>query len=289
MQSSSRARHRRIHTGDRPFRCDEPMCGISFCRKSTLAKHQQSSHPQGSLPRRPAEDPPSDRFYGRISLTNESLNAQSMSTNLPNSSKPAAYGHKLDLTSVPSNESLPLRDVSKNRSHDCEQVHSTCRSYGGSSLLRGFQADRPAVTPATSVKKIINITPLSSEHWADVSYDFSISWQAYSPQGTPLGTVNVTRVALCGERLIPRDGSLPTLLQDPCVSHNVLRDARIGVLKLVVACGILPENPMSIFRYIVAISLPSGLPMTIVAGGWDLIPKYIAESEAQLFQHSLEA
>lgn len=63
-------------------------------------------------------------------------------------------------------------------------------------------------------------------------------------EGSNVGTrhtVNATRVALCGGTLTPRDGSLPTLLQDPCVSRNIRRDARIGVLKLVVAYGWVPS------------------------------------------------
>lgn len=71
----------------------------------------------------------------------------------------------------------------------------------------------------------------------------AVSVTLFKLEGSNVGTrhtVNVTRVALCGETLIPRDGSLPTLLQDPCVSHNIRRDPRIGVLKLVVAYGWVP-------------------------------------------------
>lgn len=44
MQSSSLARHRRIHTGKRPYRCPIDGCEKSFCRKTTLTKHARRQH-----------------------------------------------------------------------------------------------------------------------------------------------------------------------------------------------------------------------------------------------------
>ncbi|KAF9365941.1 hypothetical protein BGX34_007441 [Mortierella sp. NVP85] len=42
--SSSLARHRRIHTGKRPYKCNIDGCGKSFCRKTTLTKHHRKEH-----------------------------------------------------------------------------------------------------------------------------------------------------------------------------------------------------------------------------------------------------
>ena len=42
--SSSLARHRRIHTGRRPYRCLVDGCGKSYCRKTTLTKHTRRNH-----------------------------------------------------------------------------------------------------------------------------------------------------------------------------------------------------------------------------------------------------
>lgn len=46
-QSSSLARHRRIHTGKRPYLCSHAGCLKSFCRKTTMVKHQRRSHQRG--------------------------------------------------------------------------------------------------------------------------------------------------------------------------------------------------------------------------------------------------
>ncbi|KAH8198662.1 hypothetical protein TruAng_007160 [Truncatella angustata] len=45
--SSSLARHRRIHTGKRPYKCAHEGCLKSFCRKTTMVKHQRRSHQRG--------------------------------------------------------------------------------------------------------------------------------------------------------------------------------------------------------------------------------------------------
>lgn len=42
--SSSLARHRRIHTGRRPYKCLVAGCNKSFCRKTTLTKHTRRNH-----------------------------------------------------------------------------------------------------------------------------------------------------------------------------------------------------------------------------------------------------
>lgn len=42
--SSSLARHRRIHSGRRPYRCLVEGCGKSYCRKTTLTKHTRRNH-----------------------------------------------------------------------------------------------------------------------------------------------------------------------------------------------------------------------------------------------------
>ncbi|POW20931.1 hypothetical protein PSHT_02954 [Puccinia striiformis] len=46
--SSSLARHRRVHTGKRPYRCPFLGCDKTFCRKTTLMKHHKS-HSDDSL------------------------------------------------------------------------------------------------------------------------------------------------------------------------------------------------------------------------------------------------
>lgn len=37
-------RHRRVHTGARPYKCDVPSCGKTFCRKTTKTKHTARNH-----------------------------------------------------------------------------------------------------------------------------------------------------------------------------------------------------------------------------------------------------
>jgi len=45
LQSSSLARHRRTHTGKRPYVCEHPGCGKTFTRRTTLTRHQKGHEP----------------------------------------------------------------------------------------------------------------------------------------------------------------------------------------------------------------------------------------------------
>ncbi|KAH7237903.1 hypothetical protein B0J15DRAFT_569578 [Fusarium solani] len=50
----------RIHTGKRPYKCGHNGCLKSFCRKTTMTKHQRRSHQNGMDPHDPLDDCSSD-------------------------------------------------------------------------------------------------------------------------------------------------------------------------------------------------------------------------------------
>ncbi|KAK0372640.1 hypothetical protein CLIM01_09997 [Colletotrichum limetticola] len=70
--SSSLARHRRIHTGKRPYKCAHDGCLKrlnSFCRKTTMVKHQRRSHQRGLHPNELLDDCTSDSDSGESPST----------------------------------------------------------------------------------------------------------------------------------------------------------------------------------------------------------------------------
>ncbi|KAL3297864.1 C2H2 finger domain-containing protein [Colletotrichum asianum] len=68
-KSSSLARHRRIHTGKRPYKCAHDGCLKSFCRKTTMVKHQRRSHQRGLHPNELMDDCTSDSDSGESPST----------------------------------------------------------------------------------------------------------------------------------------------------------------------------------------------------------------------------
>ncbi|KAJ5354272.1 hypothetical protein N7541_006836 [Penicillium brevicompactum] len=110
--SSSLARHRRIHTGKRPYVCHEPTCERSFCRKTTLTKHQHRSHPPGSLTRPSSEEASSEHSYATpvpVSISNEQYMLAQQSY-YPQAATPTHEFYSpqsVQMTAVPVHEAAP--------------------------------------------------------------------------------------------------------------------------------------------------------------------------------------
>ncbi|CEO59635.1 hypothetical protein PMG11_04303 [Penicillium brasilianum] len=137
---------------------------------------------------------------------------------------------------------------------------------------------------ATSIRQIVEVNPNPPEYLADLTSDFCVEWQSFSPQGEPLHATAITRCAL-------REGSLLSLegrtLQQCSVAQEIRTDPRMGNLKLVVAYN--PPQPgqfVSTLSYMafsirIAVSLSHGRIVTTNARGWEDISGLIAELEAQ--------
>ncbi|WFD42489.1 hypothetical protein MPSI1_001134 [Malassezia psittaci] len=52
--TSSLSRHRRSHSGVRPYKCDHPGCDKEFCRRTTLRLHIQRDHEDSRIDATPA-------------------------------------------------------------------------------------------------------------------------------------------------------------------------------------------------------------------------------------------
>ncbi|CAI4212556.1 unnamed protein product [Parascedosporium putredinis] len=96
IPSSSLARHRRIHTGKRPYKCAHDGCLKSFCRKTTMVKHQRRSHQRGLHPNEMLDDCTSDSDSGESPATPKHSGMQWPVQGVMSAGpQPMAHGHGL--------------------------------------------------------------------------------------------------------------------------------------------------------------------------------------------------